>query len=84
MSTLADHGLIYVSLGGNMIGEQMQEVEETRGGSFSGAGTIVGAMGQRQPSKKGTGDGDGSGGGFLECSCEGKSRVGGLALYRVQ
>lgn len=35
-----------------MTAHLMSEVEEVRGGSFFGAGTFAGGMGERQPSKK--------------------------------
>lgn len=50
MSTLAHHGIIYVPLGYAKTFAQLTNMNEIRGGSPWGAGTIAGPDGSRQPS----------------------------------
>ncbi|PVH99214.1 benzoquinone reductase [Periconia macrospinosa] len=50
LSTLAHHGIIYVPFGYAKAFAQMSKLDEVRGGSAWGAGTIAGGDGSRQPS----------------------------------
>lgn len=52
LSTFAHHGIIYVPLGYAKAFGPMSEVNEPRGGSAWGAGTLAGGDGSRQPSQK--------------------------------
>ena len=51
LSTLTHHGIVYVPFGYAKAFGQMASLNEVRGGSAWGAGTLAGADGQRQPSK---------------------------------
>ncbi|KAE9365579.1 benzoquinone reductase [Stipitochalara longipes BDJ] len=51
MSTLAHHGMIFVSLGYKTSLEIQSHLDEARGGSPWGAGTYTGLDGSRMPSK---------------------------------
>ena len=50
MSTFAHHGIIYVPFGYFKAFAKMSSVDEVRGGSPWGAGTLAGPDGSRQPS----------------------------------
>ncbi|KAF9071355.1 flavoprotein-like protein [Rhodocollybia butyracea] len=50
MSTFVHHGMVFVPFGYSHAFPQLSSVDEVRGGSAWGAGTIAGAAGQRQPS----------------------------------
>ncbi|KAF5388749.1 hypothetical protein D9757_004768 [Collybiopsis confluens] len=50
LSTLVHHGIIYIPLGYAHAFAQMTRLDEVRGGSAWGAGTIAGSDGSRQPS----------------------------------
>lgn len=52
MSTLVHHGVNYVPLGYSKAFGLMTELDEARGGSPWGAGTLAGADGSRMPSQK--------------------------------
>jgi NAD(P)H dehydrogenase (quinone) len=51
LSTLAHHGIIYVPFGYAKAFGQMSALDEVRGGSAWGAGTLAAGDGSRQPSK---------------------------------